>query len=279
MLVVVKPGDSQCKQAHIHWLQRQNEVKKLHCYWFYTTPNFNDDLNKLRRLVARHCLLVVIGGDGTIHLAANALVGSSCELAILPAGTGNDFARQFNRTTMQWRESVFSHRKSQIDVGFINQRYFINVMGLGYSAHVVNAVNKSSKRHPLSYIWAALKALFSYQGVFVRVAGSKVNKKVMMLLFANGQYFAAGIKCAPNATLHDGCLQVVSVSPDSHWARVKTFLMMLCAKHEKISCVSVSCGRHFDIVTPDLDIEADGELVGKTPAVIGIRQKALTLRG
>ncbi|NOU53020.1 diacylglycerol kinase [Pseudoalteromonas sp. JBTF-M23] len=278
MLVVVKPGCAKCKQAHILWLNKQIEDKKLACRWFYTSGNYHEDLNKLRALVTMHRLLVVIGGDGTVHLAVNALIGSHCELAILPAGTGNDFARQFNRTTTQWRNSLFSHNKCKIDVGYVNQRYFINVLGLGYSAHVVKSVNRTKNRHRLSYVWAALKALFSYSGIWVRELDFETEQKMMMLLFANSKYFAAGIKCAPSADPEDGYLTRISISPSSYGERVKLFLAMLFALHQKAANVSVSRGRAFEILTPNLAIEADGELVGETPAKIGVWPKAIILK-
>ncbi|MBD1582727.1 diacylglycerol/lipid kinase family protein [Pseudoalteromonas sp. S16_S37] len=278
MLVVVKPSCAKCKQAHILWLNKQIEDKKLACRWFYTSGNYHEDLNKLHTLVATHHLLVVIGGDGTVNLAVNALIGSNCELAILPSGTGNDFARQFKRTTQQWRDSVFSPNKCLIDAGCVNQRYFINVMGLGYSAHVVQSVNRATKRHKLSYLWAALRALFSYPGIRLQATDSTIEQKVMMLLFANGPYFAAGIKCAPNADPTDGYLSCIKISPSSYGDRIKIFLAMLFAQHQKVAHVSVSCANTFEIATPHLDIEADGELVGQTPATISVSPKAIILK-
>ncbi|CAH9065386.1 Diacylglycerol kinase [Pseudoalteromonas holothuriae] len=278
MLVVVKPSRAKSTSAHIAWLKTQIACKKISCDWFYTSGHYELDVEKLRTLMCRHDLLVAIGGDGTINIAVNAIVGLDCQLAILPAGTGNDFTRQFKRTTKQWRQSLFLDRTRSIDVGQVNQRYFINVMGLGYSAYVVKKIERNETRHRFRYLWAGLSALLSYEGIIVQSAIDKTPQALMMLLFANGQYFAAGVCCSSNASPDDGLLRCIQFSPKTRWERVKVFLSMLFARHKKQPSVYSRNLTRFDIITPGLDIEADGEIIGKTPAQVSILHSAISLR-
>ncbi|WP_105166562.1 diacylglycerol/lipid kinase family protein [Pseudoalteromonas sp. T1lg23B] len=278
MLVVVKPSDANNALSHIAWLKGRARQEKLACEWFYTLGNYHQDLQQISVLAKKHRLLVVIGGDGTINLVVNAIVGLNCQLAILPAGTGNDFARQFNRTIAQWRNAVFSDNVIALDVGRVNQRYFINVMGLGYSAHVVRWMDSHQQKHRFSYVWAGIKALFSYRAIRVNSPTFGQEQAMMMLLFAKGQYFAAGVQCAPHAKPDDGLLTCIEFSSTTRLTSVYTLLAMLFAQHEKLAGVHTTTTKQFEITTSDLEIEADGEIVGLTPAMVSIHTKAIQLK-
>ncbi|MCF6437333.1 YegS/Rv2252/BmrU family lipid kinase [Pseudoalteromonas sp. MMG022] len=278
MLVVVKPSGANSVQSHVAWLKRRIIQEKIACEWFYTLGEYQQDVLKLRELAQAHRLLVVIGGDGTINVAVNAIIGLNCQLAILPAGTGNDFARQFNRSLSQWRNAVFGENTIEVDVGCVNGRYFLNVMGLGYNAHVVRGIDSHKQKHRFSYVWAGLKAFFSYRAIRVNSPIFDAEQAVTMLLFANGQYFAAGIQCAPSAKPNNGFLTCIQFSATTRLASLCTMFAMLFAKHEKQANVHTVTIQQFEITTPDLAIEADGEMVGVTPAQVSIHPKAVALR-
>ncbi|CAM4280056.1 diacylglycerol/lipid kinase family protein [Pseudoalteromonas byunsanensis] len=278
MLVVVKPSDANNVQSHIAWLKARARQENVTCEWYYTLGNYSQDLQQIGMLAKKHHSLVVIGGDGTINLVVNAIAGLSCQLAILPAGTGNDFARQFNRSVTQWRNAVFCDNAIEVDLGRVNQRYFINVMGLGYSAHVVRSMDSRRQRHRFSYVWAGLKALLFYREIRANSPIFGTEQDMMMLLFAKGRYFAAGIKCAPSARAADGLLTCIQFSPATRLARLCTLVAMLFAKHEKLASVHSITMDQFEVTTPGLEIEADGEMVGVTPAKVSIHPKAIQLK-
>ena len=276
--MVVKPVHSKMAHAHIRWLKACSERKKIHNEWFYTSSSYARDVSKLKSMVQNHDVLVVVGGDGTVNLAVNAIVNTQCQLAILPAGTGNDFARQFGRSIHQWRDSVFSAQTYGVDLGRANQRYFINILGLGYSADVVKQLNDVKRKHMLSYLWAGLRMLFSEAGILTRSPVTGASQNMLMLLFANGPYFAAGIRSVPLASFDNGVLNCLQVTPKSQFARLKIFLAMLFAKHEHLKGVSQTSLVEYKVSTENLDIEADGEIIGQTPVLIRLYPQAIRLR-
>ncbi|TMP43754.1 diacylglycerol kinase [Pseudoalteromonas citrea] len=277
MLVVVKPCSSKSSQSHVKWLKGQFAKKNIANEWFFTSGRFAEDVAQIRSQCVGQATVVVIGGDGTLHLVINAMIGQPCNLALLPAGTGNDFARQFKLSMAQWRACVFTGTEQAVDVGMVNGRYFINMLGIGFSAHVVRTMQSQQKRGQFSYIWAGLLNLFNYRNV--RLATSSApSRSMMMLLIANGQYFAAGLKCAPTAQYQSGELVGMHFYGESFLARLKTFTYMLFAQHMRLSSVIKTAGTHFMIHTGGLDIEADGEIIGQTPAKINCCPDAIRLK-
>ena len=88
--------------------------------------------------------LFLIGGDGTVNLAVQELVGSDLGLALIPAGTGNDFARTLNlrlKNPEQLIKHYLSSRPSLIDVGEVGDKYFVDILSTGFDSMVNERAN------------------------------------------------------------------------------------------------------------------------------------------
>lgn len=277
MLAVVKPSSSRSVQAHIAWLKEQESEGKIHLKWVFTTGVFAEDVIKIRQQAHDQGMVVSIGGDGTLHLVVNAIVGLSCRVAILPSGTGNDFARQFGFTCQQWRQSILSDKVVSVDLGKVNERYFINILGVGFNASVVKWVESCRTKHKLIYIWAGLLNMFNFNNVMISSSVSPPRSSLMML-FANGQYFAAGLQCAPTALYSSKSLQCLQFCTGSLSERLIMFIFMIFGQQEKLKTVIKTHGKQFEIHNQGLDIEADGEIIGQTPALIQCCPNALRLK-
>lgn len=271
MLVVVKPSSAKDIVEHTSWLEKEIASRKLDCRWFYTSGHFDVDRKAIKESLDKIHTVVVIGGDGTLHLVANALANTQVAVAVLPAGTGNDFARQFNLTIPQWRERIFSGTLHAIDLGRVNRRYFINIAGIGFNAAVVKDMDTFQHRHKLSYIFAGIKHLVSFKHI-------SSTDQSLMRVFANGQFFAAGLKAAPSASVTNGKLLMLHFKAHSLLNRVWSFVLMLLQCHENSRLVDVHNVSEFAIEEPGLLIEADGEIVGETPAIVKVCPAALKIK-
>ena len=272
MLVVVKPNQAKCGQEHCNWLKKRSKEKDIELEWYFTQGHFNQDVSSIRALAKKHTEIVVVGGDGSIHLVVNAIMALPCRLAILPAGTGNDFVRQFKRSMAQWRSCVFSETMKNVDVGKVNERYFINIAGVGFGAEVVKDIDTFEQRNKLSYVIAGAKKIFAFRGIYIN------NSMSMMLLFANGQYFAAGLKAAPKANVQNKSLRVMHFKAGNLWQRIWSFLLMFIAQHERSDLITSIDAQTYRINEADLPLEADGELIGVTPANIRCIPGAIKLK-
>ncbi|WP_046005894.1 diacylglycerol/lipid kinase family protein [Pseudoalteromonas rubra] len=278
MLVVYKPGGGRRLQRHLRWLRAQAKQRKIIISWYETSGFYGRDHDAIRLQAQAQKLIVVVGGDGTINLVVNAMCGSSAQLACLPAGTGNDFCRQFGYSQRQWRAAVFSSHSIALDLGAIGTRYFVNIAGVGFNAEVVKSLRGSKSVGALSYVWGGIKQLFCAPTVQLTTAQGPELKHGMMLLLANGRFFAAGLKPAPLASLQDAQLECMWFSARNWWQRLVVFAAMLVGCHQHLPWVHREKRTQLDITTPGLAVEADGDLVATTPVTIRSLPGAVQLK-
>lgn len=162
--------------------------------------------------------LVAVGGDGTWSNVANAILrgGSDCRLAIAAAGTGNDFvkslgpgvaASDIDRTA----QLAAAGPDTWIDVGRVEDFFFINAMGVGFDAAVLADVARTRwPRGRLVYAGSALRRLVSYEGIHIAANGVG-RERYLMYVVANGRHFGGAFRIAPTASLQDAQLDVVAI--------------------------------------------------------------------
>ena len=144
-----------------------------------------------------------VGGDGTLNEVVNGLVNSSAKLGIIPTGTGNDFYKTFKGID-----------DDMIDVGRVNDKYFINVASIGLDAEIANYAN-TLKKYKLNipnniiYILSIFKEYFKYKPINIEFDNNK--KDTTILTVCNAKYYGGGFQIAPNAKLDDGKFDIVDV--------------------------------------------------------------------
>ncbi len=181
------------------------------------------------------------GGDGTWGKCAVALarLGSPARIAFLASGTGNDFAKNLPTPAADHRAmaSVVAHgtREQAVDLGRVDDQWFLNVAGFGFDVEVNIATADRSGwlRGDAVYITAALRQLFSYQGFHVNadVFGDTGPRRRMMLVISNGKNFGGAFLIAPSASIDDGLLDFVSVGDVHKLARIPLFARALRGAH------------------------------------------------
>lgn len=215
-------------------------------------------------------VVVAVGGDGTVHYVLNYLMRSKCgaALAVLPFGSGCDFARNFG-----WHdelEIIAGGQRRLIDVGEIEsagvKTWFANVADAGLGAEVTRQMANQSR----NYLWSTLKALIAYKNVDVKLLADDVEiycGPLKCLVLANGKYFGDGMGIAPDAVLDDGLLQYVIIGDISRlMAAVKLQQTYKCT-HIKHPQVTYGKARELRLqVSSALGFEADGELMARMPA-------------
>jgi diacylglycerol kinase (ATP) len=183
------------------------------------------------RLSASHAatcdLLVVAGGDGTLHECINGLMSARDAtpglqlpaVALLPLGTGNDYARNFG-----WKKNDPGHLFERIrnsnfvftDIGQIDHSagttYFINCADVGLGAHVVEIAERMKSAWPSGLVFpiAILRGLISYRKKEVDIAGKNfgMSGPNLTTVVSLGKYFGDGIQIAPGAMVNDGKFRV-----------------------------------------------------------------------
>jgi len=173
---------------------------------------------------AGYDVLVAVGGDGTTHEVINGMMNSSgsvgCRLAIIPAGSGNDFtaAHRIPTDIEQACQTVVKGKTRLVDIGQITiddtiQRYFDNTIGIGLTGLVGIETRKMPwlRGIPL-YLLALLKTVFIHLKpihIELEVDGVSTHKTALMVSVANGQREGGGFMIAPQAKTDDGYLELL----------------------------------------------------------------------
>jgi YegS/Rv2252/BmrU family lipid kinase len=223
-----------------------------------------------RAEIADGCeIIVAVGGDGTCARVANAIINSGgvCRLAVLPAGTGNDFAKMLGVsrfTPLQIAEVIAGDTATRIDVGFANEYYFLNSCGFGFDASVLEA-SKSVRflKGNAVYIYSALTNLFSYRGIEISADGVPGTKGRLMLMVtvSNGRFLGGAFKIAPHASVLDGKLDACFFSDSNVVGRVRLFVGAMRGTHIGMPSVSTASVQHLALTFPTSPVmEMDGEL-------------------
>jgi diacylglycerol kinase (ATP) len=241
--------------------------------------------------------LVVVGGDGTVHEVADGLLrsglGDSAELAVLPLGTGKDFARSLRiPSRLGDAIEVACHgRVRTIDAGRASyatdegeaQAYFANFAGAGISGGIARRANGTTKAFggKVSFMWATLAVFSRWQPaeMTIEIDGEARQVRLLEALAMNGDYTAGGMWVAPEAGMDDGRFDVVLIGDFSKAEFATTFPKIYRGTHVSHAKVEIVRARELRVDAPEpLPIVVDGEQPGTTPVRFELVPGALRVR-
>ncbi|MDR0830856.1 MAG: diacylglycerol kinase family lipid kinase [Prevotellaceae bacterium] len=242
----------------------------------------------------------IVGGDGTVNEVVNGIYTSqiadkeSVTLAVLPYGSGNDWARYWKLSKKVGAlNNLFRNGKSvNVDVGKLTYknlenedsvRYFMNGAGLGFDGKVVQITNKLKKYFggsSFAYTFSVLIAVFVTASQSMILKGDyEVEHKIFSVAIGNGCFSGGGIKQVPKADPTDGLLHVTAVKQPSFLkilSGLKYLFQGRIDEHELVYSFETEC---FTAKTESLvAIETDGvEIAGKSPITAEILPKGLKM--
>ena len=215
--------------------------------------------------------LVAVGGDGTWGNVANAILASGAgrqvRLALIAAGTGNDFAKTAGCPATDIAATarlVTQNVETVVDVGRIEEHFFLNITGFGFDAAVLEDILKIKwVKGEALYLYSALRQLTTYKGIEIDVTSRGRRRgpvKHLMLVIANAKNFGGKFLIAPGASLSDGLLDAVSILDASTLRRIKLFGAVAKGKHQDLDEVIIEQASSFTVkfATPP-PYETDGE--------------------
>jgi diacylglycerol kinase (ATP) len=241
--------------------------------------------------------ILIFGGDGTIHRHLPALVRLQRPVLIVPAGSGNDFARALNlRSTRDslrvWRE--FESGKNQaraIDLGVIvpsaspgQTHYFCGVAGCGLDSAASRRANQMPRwlRRHGGYALALLPLLLKLPAYSIRLTQfngkdrTEAERLTLLTAFANTQFYGDGMRIAPKADFADGKLDICRITTLNPFKLFCMFPTVYFGRHLLLPEVEYSRAERVQVQAETLlEIYADGEFVCETPAEISVAAGAL----
>lgn len=172
---------------------------------------------------------VAVGGDGTIFAAVNTMMKTSArKLTIVPAGSGNDFARclGLKGDSINILKSAQALEPRPMDLGKWNEHYFLNIASVGFDADVNANNNERLKRFgPFSYTLSVIKTLFTYKSRIIKKEGLALREWTLFTI-GNGGYYGGGFPIFPKASPFSGELLFLGAGK-SRLKHILPFLLCL----------------------------------------------------
>ena len=226
------------------------------------------EATQLAREAREHGLdaVFVVGGDGTINEVINGLAESAVALGVLPGGTGNVWARELGlptRSPLHWLPLIESVKilvpgaTRRIDLGKVNDRYFLQWMGIGLDAEVTYAME------PRTRIW---------------IDDERIYSRSILIVVSNSQLYGGIVRIATDARLDDGLLDVSVFSGTGFGSAVRTVLGVITGLHVHDPRHSFYRGRTIRIETESpMAVHLDGEPFSTTPLECVVVPRALSV--
>jgi YegS/Rv2252/BmrU family lipid kinase len=236
--------------------------------------------------------IAVAGGDGSVNEVVQGVMSAGLAdtrevtLAVIPTGTGNDWARTLGitRRPADIARAMAGGRTMLHDVGAIDlngrdleRRWFINVAGAGYDAYVTERVPRPVPS-ALTYLRIALEGLARYRAPHFRITadGETIEGPLLLAFVANAQYCGNRMHVVPTARTDDGWLDVLAVRELSLLAVWPKLVKLYTGRILGDRAVRHLRAQRVRIETePPAIIQADGQIVGATPAEFSLVTQAL----
>jgi diacylglycerol kinase (ATP) len=238
-----------------------------------------EDLRRLARDAGEQGarIVAVLGGDGSVHLAANGLLGTGAALAVLPAGTGDDFAASVASKKLGDAVKLLVEPKIvPIDVVKLScgpqVDHYVNIAGAGFDSDVNETANGMSVRlgNTGTYIAAVMKTLPEFQPArfVITVDDEQLDLAAMLVVVGNAPAYGGGMRVLPGAIVNDGLLNVCIVTAISRAGFLRAFPRVFRGTHTTHPNVRMLTGTHVRVEADRrVQVYADGERIGPLPAV------------
>ncbi len=231
-------------------------------------------------------LVVAAGGDGTLYEVINGLAPLQIRptLGIIPAGTTNDFARALGipRDIDKACEILIRGHKKEIDIGKVNDQYFINIAGGGTLTELTYEVPSKLKTvlGQLAYYMKGIEKLVQLKPARMKIESREksIDDEIMMFLVANSHSIGGFERLTPKADLQDGYFDVLVVKKTSTPEFIKLATHAVRGEHLDDERVIYFQTAELQVTSDNLvQLNLDGELGGQLPGHFKVMHKHLSI--
>jgi diacylglycerol kinase (ATP) len=225
--------------------------------------------------------VVVCGGDGSLHLAVRDFDLQRGTLALLPLGSGDDFARVAGipRTIIGACDAILYGKTREVDVATANGLRYLGVAGLGFDSEVAEYASENAKflRGSLVYLYSILRVLPRFTPHRVRM-NSMRSEEIMFACVGNTRQYGGGIRITPSARIDDGLLDLCLVHRTTRVQLLRTLPRAYTGSHVESPFVETARAPQFTFESErPMDVYADGERLTRTPVTFALATRKLRI--
>ncbi len=270
VLVIANPAAS--RGGAVKALEKVRKLTSEHrdcCSFDFMVTENPEHATALARTHARdYDLVAAFGGDGTVNEVVQGMVGGTTPLAVIPFGTGNDYARSAGiPLALDAAVDLLCEGEAvPTDVGFVNGRYFVNAVGIGFDGRAnYEAGQIKWLRGPPALLLAIFRTMRYWKAapMTITVDDLTISRTTYLVDIGNGPYIGGGLKLTPDARVDDGNLSVCHVGDISPLKIILNFGRLKTGTIDKLKEVTQLSGSHV-IVESELPmpVHVDGEVLG-----------------
>ena len=229
-------------------------------------------------------IIVAVGGDGTINEVVNGIGLNETALGIVAFGSGNGLARHLKLplNPLKALKTIEKGKSKICDLIDINGRYSINVSGIGFDANIAHKFHTLSKRGLLTYLKITFKDFFKFKSEKFEIVfdNKTIKKDVFLLAIANSKQFGNNIEIAPQASINDGLIDIVIITPFPKLAIFSLLFYLFTKQLNRSSFVEVIKTKKITVLSANKEIisHIDGEAtVIKSPLKASIKEKSFKI--
>lgn len=247
-------------------LQELDKVFKIHQENGYQVIPYRiqrdaEIIEALEDIDESYAYILVAGGDGTVDSVVNAMMekGINLPIALLPVGTANDFGKFLNlpEDVGEACERIVKSKPTAVDIGKINEKYFVNIASTGLFTDVSQKtdVNLKNTIGKLAYYLKGLEELPNFRKLNIHLKSDEIDYagEMYLLLVFNGQT-AGNFKLATRADMQDGLLDVIMIKAVPIIEILPLFIKILKGEH-------LDSNKVIYFKTKDIFIECNEEII------------------
>lgn len=251
-----------------------------------TTKRGDAEAFAAEAVAEKYDAVVAAGGDGTIGEVANGLPANSAPLGIFPLGTANVLAMEIGLPLdpPSVMRAVLHGPQAQIWPGFVNDRLFTIMAGVGFDAHVVRDLPPQMKRWlgKASYVIESLRQLAAYNVPRYRVTIDGADYDCASAVIAKGHFYGGRFVCAPHARLDDPAFEICLFKMGGRLGAARATVALTLGLLHRLPEIELVRGREVTISLLDggMDgepVQADGDIAATLPAHVRIGSRAIPL--
>lgn len=250
----------------------------------YATTGPGDATDYAGRITDQASAVVVWGGDGTVNEVAAGLAGSAVPILPCPAGTENLLAKELHvpRDARKIVQVLRTGRIVDCDVGRINGRAFMLIIGVGFDGEVVRRLASGRSGHisHLSYFWPIWRTFWEHNFPRMRIVadGEEIFNDFGLAFIGNISRYAVGLRICRDAIIDDGLLDLVVFSCRQQTALMLHAAWTLLRRHPLKGNVTYRQFQRVRIETDEPVVsQVDGDPGPGTPLEIAVAPQRIKL--
>ena len=269
MLIVNPEAGSGKTMKELPQIENILRRKKIN-YEFHFTQEPMHAVELVKEIGNKFDVVVSVGGDGTINEVINGVPDFKIPFGMIPIGTGNDFARTCCVPHDSIEEAIqilLNHDVKNIDVGEVNGRKFVNVLGMGFEGQANwNGRKIDFIKGAFRYILAIIYTLIAYKRIPMKLTLDKkiLDDDIYLVSIGNGWNVGGGLQLTPKAKLDDGVFDICYVKKITRWRVITKFSKLSNGTIADLDEIEIFQAKHIKVESSEyIPFHFDGEIFEK----------------